>query len=243
MIDADGTATLGVYRKSHIPDGPGYMEKVALPARRHRLQGLGHEVRACSGTGICWDQWYPEAARAMTLDGCEVLLHPTAIGSEPHDPGAGHGCAKLAKGDAGPRGLNAVPVVGANRISLADYDGGRARILWPSFIADHRAIWSGLGEGGRRPGPRVRPAGTLPRRLGVLPRPPPRPLRAEHPLAHVPAMAHADRLTRERIRLEGGKQSQKLSVLSRLSPSSAPLPPLAPLRRGRRPSPCARYCG
>ena len=84
MIDADG-APLGVYRKSHIPDGPGYQEKYYF-----RPGDTGFRVWATRfgrlGVGICWDQWYPEAARAMTLMGAEVLLYPTAIGSEPHDP-------------------------------------------------------------------------------------------------------------------------------------------------------------
>ena len=84
MIDADGTA-LGVYRKSHIPDGPGYQEKYYF-----RPGDTGFRVWETKfgrlGVGICWDQWYPEAARAMVLMGAEILLYPTAIGSEPHDP-------------------------------------------------------------------------------------------------------------------------------------------------------------
>ncbi|MDE2357047.1 MAG: N-carbamoylputrescine amidase, partial [Alphaproteobacteria bacterium] len=84
MVDADG-ALLGVYRKSHIPDGPGYQEKYYF-----RPGDTGFRVWATRygrlGVGICWDQWYPEAARAMVLQGAEILLYPTAIGSEPHDP-------------------------------------------------------------------------------------------------------------------------------------------------------------
>ena len=84
MVDADGRA-LGVYRKSHIPDGPGYQEKYYF-----RPGDTGFRVWDTRfgrvGVGICWDQWYPEAARAMALMGAEVLLYPTAIGSEPHDP-------------------------------------------------------------------------------------------------------------------------------------------------------------
>ena len=83
MLDADGSV-LGVYRKSHIPDGPGYMEKFYF-----RPGNTGFKVWDTKfgkiGVGICWDQWFPEAARAMTMLGAEVLLYPTAIGSEPHD--------------------------------------------------------------------------------------------------------------------------------------------------------------
>ena len=84
MVDADGSV-LGVYRKSHIPDGPGYEEKYYF-----RPGDTGFRVWDTRfgklGVGICWDQWFPECARAMTLQGAEVLLYPTAIGSEPHDP-------------------------------------------------------------------------------------------------------------------------------------------------------------
>ena len=84
IIDADG-AVLGVYRKSHIPDGPGYEEKFYF-----RPGDTGFRVWptrfGALGVGICWDQWFPEAARAMMLLGAEVLLYPTAIGSEPHEP-------------------------------------------------------------------------------------------------------------------------------------------------------------
>ena len=84
MVDADGSL-MGVYRKSHIPDGPGYMEKYYF-----RPGDTGFKVWDTRfgriGVGICWDQWYPECARAMALMGAEVLFYPTAIGSEPHDP-------------------------------------------------------------------------------------------------------------------------------------------------------------
>jgi len=84
MIDASGTV-MGVYRKSHIPDGPGYSEKFYF-----RPGNSGFKTwptpGASLGVGICWDQWYPEAARSMMLMGAEILLYPTAIGTEPHDP-------------------------------------------------------------------------------------------------------------------------------------------------------------
>ena len=135
MLDADGSP-LGVYRKSHIPDGPGYQEKYYFrpgdtgfkvwPTRFGRL-----------GVGICWDQWYPEAARAMTLMGAEVLFYPTAIGSEPHD-------ASLDTRDPWRRAMqghavsNVIPVVAANRTGLEPGPGGGQDFYGSSFIADHR---------------------------------------------------------------------------------------------------------
>ena len=99
LADADGTI-LGIYRKSHIPDGPGYQEKYYF-----RPGDTGFKVWRTKygklGVGICWDQWYPEAARAMVLDGAELLLYPTAIGSEPYDATHRHP-RTLAAGDAGP---------------------------------------------------------------------------------------------------------------------------------------------
>ena len=138
MADADG-GLLGVYRKSHIPDGPGYMEKYYFrpgdtgfkvwPTRHGRL-----------GVGICWDQWYPEAARAMTLMGAEVLLYPTAIGSEPHDPTLDT-ALPWRRAMQGHAVANVIPVVGANRTGFepwAGYPNGGQLFYGSSFIADHR---------------------------------------------------------------------------------------------------------
>ncbi len=135
MADADG-GLLGVYRKSHIPDGPGYQEKYYF-----RPGDTGFKVWATRfgrlGTGICWDQWYPEAARAMTLMGAEVLFYPTAIGSEPHDP-------SLDTRDPWRRAMqghavsNVIPVVAANRTGLEPGPGGGQDFYGSSFIADHR---------------------------------------------------------------------------------------------------------
>ncbi len=131
MIDADG-AVLGIYRKSHIPAGPGYEEKFYF-----RPGDTGFRVwdtmYARVGVGICWDQWFPECARAMTLLGAEVLLYPTAIGSEPHEPDLdtrdpwqrvmiGHAVA------------NVIPVVAANRVGTEE---GQT-FYGSSFIANHR---------------------------------------------------------------------------------------------------------
>ena len=83
IIDADGTP-LGVYRKSHIPDGPGYMEKFYFRPGNTGFR-VFETMKGTIGVGICWDQWFPETARAMALLGADVLFYPTAIGSEPHD--------------------------------------------------------------------------------------------------------------------------------------------------------------
>jgi N-carbamoylputrescine amidase len=131
IVDRDGQ-TLGVYRKSHIPDGPGYEEKFYF-----RPGDTGFRVWKTAfgtlGVGICWDQWYPEAARAMALQGADILLYPTAIGSEPHDPSLdtrdpwqrvmiGHAVA------------NVMPVVAANRIGTEE-----GQVFYgSSFLADHR---------------------------------------------------------------------------------------------------------
>lgn len=131
MIDADGTV-LGVYRKSHIPDGPGYQEKFYF-----RPGDTGFKVWPTRfgpiGVGVCWDQWYPECARAMMLQGAELLLYPTAIGSEPHDP-------SLDTRDPWQRAMighavsNIVPVCAANRVGT---EGGQT-FYGSSFCADHR---------------------------------------------------------------------------------------------------------
>ncbi len=131
VIDADGTV-LGVYRKSHIPDGPGYQEKFFF-----RPGDTGFRTwktrHGTIGVGICWDQWFPEAARAMVLMGADVLFYPTAIGSEPAEPTLdtrdpwqrvmiGHAVANVA------------PVVAANRVGTEE---GQT-FYGSSFIADPR---------------------------------------------------------------------------------------------------------
>jgi N-carbamoylputrescine amidase len=123
---------LGLYRKSHIPDGPGYEEKYYF--RPGDTGFRAWETRfGTIGCGVCWDQWFPEAARAMVLLGAELLLYPTAIGSEPHDP-------ELDTRDPWQRAMighavsNVVPVVAANRTGV---EGGQ-RFYGSSFLADHR---------------------------------------------------------------------------------------------------------
>jgi N-carbamoylputrescine amidase len=138
MADADGSL-LGLYRKSHIPDGPGYQEKYYF-----RPGDTGFRVWDTRfgrlGVGICWDQWFPEAARAMTLMGAEALLYPTAIGSEPHDPTLDT-ALPWRRAMQGHAVSNVIPLVGANRTGFEpwpDYPGGGQRFYGSSFIADHR---------------------------------------------------------------------------------------------------------
>jgi N-carbamoylputrescine amidase len=135
MLDADGEP-LGVYRKSHIPDGPGYQEKYYF-----RPGDTGFRVWKTRfgrvGVGICWDQWYPETARAMMLMGAEVLMYPTAIGSEPHDPSLDT-AEPWRRAMQGHAVSNVVPVVGANRTGHEQVTEAGQTFYGSSFIADHR---------------------------------------------------------------------------------------------------------
>src|ERR1700761_6213864 len=144
VIDADGRQ-LGLYRKSHIPDGPGYQEKFYFrpgdtgvkvwPTRFGRI-----------GIGICWDQWFPEAARVMALQGAELLFYPTAIGSEPQD-------ASLDSRDhwqrvmQGHAGANLVPLVASNRVGREAGAKAATTFYGSSFIADPTG--AKLAEAGR----------------------------------------------------------------------------------------------
>jgi N-carbamoylputrescine amidase len=135
VYDAGGEL-LGVYRKSHIPDGPGYEEKFYF-----NPGDTGFKVwdtrYARIGVGICWDQWFPEAARCMVLQGAELLLYPTAIGSEPQDAGydskehwqicmRGHAAANL------------VPVIASNRIGVERFGCSEINFYGSSFITNQR---------------------------------------------------------------------------------------------------------
>ena len=135
MLDADGEA-LGVYRKSHIPDGPGYQEKYYF-----RPGDTGFKVWKTRfgrvGVGICWDQWYPETARAMMLQGAEVLMYPTAIGTEPHDDSLDT-AEPWRRAMQGHAVSNVVPVVGANRIGHEQVTAAGQTFYGHSFIANHR---------------------------------------------------------------------------------------------------------
>ncbi|HEY8247983.1 MAG TPA: N-carbamoylputrescine amidase [Hyphomicrobium sp.] len=135
IADNDGEI-LGVYRKSHIPDGPGYQEKYYFRPGDTGFKSWTTRVGKI-GVGICWDQWFPECARAMALAGAEVLLYPTAIGSEPYDT-ALDTHAQWQRAMQGHAVANAVPVIAANRIGLEENDGAKQKFYGHSFIADHR---------------------------------------------------------------------------------------------------------
>ena len=145
MIGPDGEI-IGTYRKSHIPDGPGYEEKFYF-----RPGNSGFRVWDLFGTrigvGICWDQWYPECARIMALMGAEVLFYPTAIGSEPYD-------AELDTSRMWRRAMlghavsNCMPVVAANRIGTEDgqrfYGHSFITDEWGDYLAEKGAEESGV---------------------------------------------------------------------------------------------------
>lgn len=129
MIDADG-AILGTYRKSHIPDGPGYEEKYYFRPGNDGFK-VWDVAGARIGVGICWDQWYPECARVMALQGAELLFYPTAIGSEPYD--ADLDTSRMwRRAMQGHAVSNCMPVIAANRIGT---EGGQ-RFYGHSFITD-----------------------------------------------------------------------------------------------------------
>ncbi|MBI1398616.1 N-carbamoylputrescine amidase [Hyphomonas sp.] len=129
MIDADGTP-LGVYRKSHIPDGPGYQEKFYFRPGDTGFRTWS-TLKGRIGVGICWDQWFPEAARAMALMGADALLYPTAIGAEPQDVGLDT-AARWRRGMQGHAVANVIPIVAANRVG----DEGGQVFYGTSFITD-----------------------------------------------------------------------------------------------------------
>ena len=132
MVDHRGEA-LGVYRKSHIPDGPGYSEKFYFNPGDTGFKVWQTRFGAV-GVGICWDQWFPEAARAMALMGAEFLLYPTAIGSEPGRPDFDtmeHWRITMR----GHAGANLMPVAAANRIGTETVGGRTQTYYGSSFIA------------------------------------------------------------------------------------------------------------
>lgn len=145
MVDADG-GVLGLYRKSHIPDGPGYEEKFYF-----RPGDTGFKVWPTRfgtiGVGICWDQWFPEAARSMALMGADALLYPTAIGSE---PASGFDSMEhwrtVMRGHAG---ANILPVMAANRVGVERLGDGELTFYGSSFIAgQHGELVAEAGRSG-----------------------------------------------------------------------------------------------
>lgn len=134
VIDADGSV-IGHYRKAHIPDSPGYYEKFYFNPGDTGFRVFQTRY-APIGVAICWDQWFPEAARAMALQGAEILFYPTAIGSEPQDlrlDSRDH-WQRVMQGHAA---ANLTPLVASNRVGLEKGERWSIEFYGSSFIADH----------------------------------------------------------------------------------------------------------
>jgi N-carbamoylputrescine amidase len=138
ILDADGT-NLGVYRKSHIPNGPGYQEKNYFSPGDTGFRVWDTRF-ARIGVGICWDQWFPETARVMALKGAELFFFPTAIGSEPPPAVPVNSRDHWQRTQQGQAAANLTPLIAANRYglerSLQDPQGLYIRFYGSSFIAD-----------------------------------------------------------------------------------------------------------
>ncbi|MCY4212462.1 MAG: N-carbamoylputrescine amidase [Gammaproteobacteria bacterium] len=134
MVDADG-AVLDVYRKSHIPNSVGYQEKFFFSPGDTGFK-VWRTAHATLGAAICWDQWFPEAARCLALQGAELLLYPTAIGSEPAFPeiDSKDHWQRVMQGHAA---ANLVPVVASNRIGAEAGSSCAVNFYGSSFISDH----------------------------------------------------------------------------------------------------------
>ncbi|MBS0578014.1 MAG: N-carbamoylputrescine amidase [Proteobacteria bacterium] len=138
ILDADGS-NLGIYRKSHIPNGPGYQEKTYFSPGDSGFK-VWKTRFARIGVGICWDQWFPESARVMALMGAELFFFPTAIGSEPPPAPPVNSREHWQRTQQGHAAANLTPLVAANRYglerSLQDPDRLYIRFYGSSFIAD-----------------------------------------------------------------------------------------------------------
>jgi N-carbamoylputrescine amidase len=134
MIDADGTV-MGIYRKSHIPDGPGYQEEFYFTPGDTGFKVWGTRFGVL-GAGICWDQWFPEAARGMALMGAEALFYPTAIGSEPPPAPPLDSRDHWRRVMQGHAAANCMPLVASNRIGVEKGEAGELTFYGSSFIAD-----------------------------------------------------------------------------------------------------------
>ncbi|HEX4292881.1 MAG TPA: N-carbamoylputrescine amidase [Rhizomicrobium sp.] len=136
MIDADGTV-LGLYRKAHIPDGPGYQEKFYFTPGDTGFK-VWRTRYGTFGAAICWDQWFPESARAMALMGAEALFYPTAIGSEPPPAPPVDSRDHWRRVMQGHAGANYMPLIASNRIGTETGQAGEITFYGSSFIADPR---------------------------------------------------------------------------------------------------------
>src|SRR5579863_1359469 len=138
MFDADGRR-LGIYRKSHIPDGPGYQEKFYFTPGDTGFK-VWQTSFGCLGVGICWDQWFPEGARIMALAGAELLLYPTAIGSEPPPAPPVDSRLHWQRTQQGHAAANLMPLIASNRIGVErakqNPESLYLRFYGSSFIAD-----------------------------------------------------------------------------------------------------------
>ena len=134
MLDAGG-AVLGSYRKSHIPEGTGYHEKFYFSPGDTGFKVFDTKF-AKLGVAICWDQWFPEAARSMALMDAEILLYPTAIGSEPQDPSL-DSSAHWQRTMQGHAAANVMPVVASNRVGTEQGEKYTMTFYGSSFIASH----------------------------------------------------------------------------------------------------------
>jgi N-carbamoylputrescine amidase len=135
MIDHLGQI-MGIYRKSHIPDGPGYEEKFYFRPGNTGFK-VWQTIYGNLGVGICWDQWFPECARAMVLMGAEVLLYPTAIGTEPEEPEL-FTVQPWQRAMIGHAVSNVIPVAAANRIGIEGERPNQITFYGHSFIANQR---------------------------------------------------------------------------------------------------------
>jgi N-carbamoylputrescine amidase len=132
VIDTDG-AIIGRYRKSHIPDGPGYQEKYYFHPGDSGFRSFPTRY-ANLGAAICWDQWFPEAARIMALKGADVLVYPTAIGSEPAPAPPVDSLDHWRRVMQGHAAANYLPLVAANRVGVERGQAGEIRFYGSSFI-------------------------------------------------------------------------------------------------------------
>ncbi len=186
-------STLGIYRKSHIPESPGYHEKFYFSPG-----DTGFKVwptrYGTLGVAVCWDQWFPETARAMALMGAEILFYPTAIGSEPQDPtlDSRYHWQRTMQGHAA---ANVMPLVASNRIGTEKGEKLEITFYGHSFIADHTgAIVAQADDHSEQiiTGD-LRPRGDPPLSafLGRVPRPAAGPLRPAHEAGRWPRLSSA----------------------------------------------------